>query len=192
MVEILLPIQILWINLVTDSLPALALSFDPANKDIMDKKPIDSKKGVFNLGMTYRMVYQGIVIGAVTIAAFLIGIATTNEAINGLSLEQTKIEVGQTMAFIVLSFAELVHIFNVRDNKRSIFTGGLFNNAKLWLAALVSGGLMFVILLIPGLREMFSIPVLPVGNILQIVLLSLAPIVVVEIFKLFKINTIKE
>ena len=192
MLEILLPIQILWINLVTDSLPALALSFDPANKDIMKKKPIEPKKGVFTAGMTYRMIYQGLIIGAVTIAAFLIGIGTTNEPINGLSLEQTKIEVGQTMAFVVLSFAELVHIFNVRDNKRSMFAGGLFNNIKLWWAILISGGLMLVILLIPGLRSLFSIPVLPMDNILEIVLLVLTPIIVVEIFKLLKINTIKE
>ena len=191
-VEILLPIQILWINLVTDSLPALALSFDPANKDVMKKKPIEPKKGVFTAGMTYRMIYQGIVIGAVTLAAFLIGIGTTTEPIQGLSLEQTKIEVGQTMAFIVLSFAELVHIFNVRDNKRSMFAGGLLNNTKLLWAAFGSGALMFVILLIPALRDMFSIPVLPAGNILEIVLLVLTPIVVVEIFKLLKINTIKE
>ena len=192
MVEILLPIQILWINLVTDSLPALALSFDPANRDIMKKKPIDPKKGVFTAGMTYRMIYQGIVIGVVTLAAFLIGIGTTNEAIDGLSIEQTKVEVGQTMAFIVLSFAELVHIFNVRDSKNSILKGGLINNTKLLWAALLSAGFMFIILLVPTLRDAFSIPVLPAGNILEIVLLVLTPIVVVEIFKLFKINTIKE
>lgn len=192
MVEILLPIQILWINLVTDSLPALALSFDPANPDVMKKKPIDPKKGVFTAGMTYRMIYQGIVIGVVTLIAFLIGISTTDYTIDGLSLEQTKIEVGQTMAFIVLSFAELVHIFNVRDNKNSILKGGLFNNSKLLWAAAASAGFMFVILLIPGLREAFSIPALPAGNILEMILLILTPIFVVEIFKLFKINTIKE
>ena len=191
-VEILLPIQILWINLVTDSLPALALSFDPANKDIMKKKPIDPKKGVFTPGMTYRMIYQGIVIGVATLAAFLIGIATTNDAIDGLSLEQTKVEVGQTMAFIVLSFAELVHIFNVRDNKNSILKGGLFNNSKLLWASAASAGFMFVILFIPALREIFSIPALPAGNILEMILLVLTPIFVVELFKLFKINTIKE
>ena len=192
MIEILLPVQILWINLVTDSLPALALAFDPANKGVMNKKPIDPQKGVFTLGMTYRMIYQGLVIGFSTVAAFLIGIETTHDAIAGLTIEQTKIEVGQTMAFVVLSFAELVHIFNVRDNKRSIFKGGLLNNSKLLWAAFASAALMFVILLIPALREAFSIPVLPAGNILVIILLVLAPIIVVEIFKLFKINTIKE
>ena len=192
MIAILLPVQILWINLVTDSLPALALAFDPANKDVMKKKPVNPKKGVFTAGMTYRIVYQGLLIGVLTLAAFMIGLGTTTEPIEGLSLEQTKIEVGQTMAFIVLSLAELVHVFNVRDNKRSIFKGGLFNNSKLIGAICASAALVFIILLVPGLREAFSIPVLPVGNILEIILLVLAPIIVVEIFKLLKINTIKE
>ena len=191
-VEILLPIQILWINLVTDSLPALALSFDPANKDLMKRKPIDHKKGVFSIGLTYRVIYQGIVIGAVTLAAFIVGISSTTEAIDGLSLEQSKVEIGQAMAFIVLSFAELVHIFNVRDNKNSILKGGLFNNSKLLLATFASGGLMFVILLVPAFREAFSIPALPMNNVLEMIILVLMPIVVVELFKLFRINTIKE
>ena len=138
------------------------------------------------------MIYQGIVIGLATLAAFLIGIATTNETIDGLTLEQSKLEIGQTMAFIVLSFAELVHIFNVRDNKNSILKGGLFNNSKLLWAAAASAGFMFIILFIPALREVFSIPALPAGNILEMILLVLTPIFVVELFKLFKINTIKE
>ena len=191
-ISILLPVQILWINLVTDSLPALALAFDPANKDIMKKKPIEPKKGVFTPGTTYRIIYQGIMIGLLTLAAFIIGIATTNEAIDGLSLEETKIEVGQTMAFIVLALSELVHVFNVRNNKESIFKGGFLSNKKLLGATAISAALMFIILLIPDLRHMFSIPILPLENILETVALVIAPLVIVEIFKLFKINTIKE
>ena len=191
-ISILLPVQILWINLVTDSLPALALAFDPANKDIMKKKPIEPKKGVFTPGTTYRIIYQGIMIGLLTLAAFIIGIATTNEAIDGLSLEETKIEVGQTMAFIVLALSELVHVFNVRNNKESIFKGGFFSNKKLLGATAISAALMFIILLIPDLRHMFSIPILPLENILETVALVIAPLVIVEIFKLLKINTIKE
>ena len=79
--EILLPIHILWINLVTDSLPALALAFDPANSDIMQRKPIKPGKGIFTKGMTWRVVYQGIMIGGLTLAAFMIGLATTKEPI---------------------------------------------------------------------------------------------------------------
>lgn len=190
--EILLPIHILWINLVTDSLPALALAFDPANSDIMERKPVKPGKGIFTKGMTWRVIYQGVMIGGLTLAAFMIGLATTKEPIGTLTLDQSKIEVGQTMAFVTLALSELVHVFNVRDNKKSIFKTGIFNNMKLIGAIIISALLMFVILLIPGLREIFSIPVLPTENIIELVCLVLAPIVIVEIFKLLKINGSKD
>lgn len=186
--EILLPIHILWINLVTDSLPALALSFDPADKDIMKRKPAKPGKGVFTKGMTWRVIYQGAMIGLLTLTAFIIGLATTNEPINGLSLEASKIEVGQTMAFVTLALSELVHVFNVRNNYKSIFKTGVFNNKILILAIIASAALMFAILLIEPLRNIFSIPVLPTQNILELVALVFAPIVIVEVFKLIKIN----
>ena len=186
--EILLPIHILWVNLVTDSLPALALAFDPANKDIMDRKPIKPGRGIFTKGMSWRIIYQGIMIGLITLLAFIVGLATTKEPINGLTLEASKIEVAQTMAFITLALSELVHVFNIRDNKESIFKTNIFNNGKLILATVVSAALMFIILLVPVLRQIFSIPVLPTQNILELVLLVLSPIFIVEIFKLFKIN----
>ncbi len=181
LIEPLLPIHILWINLVTDSLPALALAVDPAEKDIMNRKPLKQSKGIFTKGMTWRIVYQGIMIGALTLAAFIIGLATPVEnlpvietknaegMVRVLSNEEVKVEIGQTMAFIVLALSELVHVFNIRNNKKSIFKTGIFNNSKLILAILASSALMFVILLVPQLREIFSIPVLPIGNILEVV-----------------------
>ena len=186
--EILLPIHILWINLVTDSLPALALAFDPADKDIMKRKPAKPGKGVFTKGMTWRVIYQGVMIGLLTLGAFMIGLATTTEPINGLTLDESKIEVGQTMAFITLALSELVHVFNIRNNKKSIFKTGIFNNMKLIGAIVASAALMFIILLIEPLRNIFSIPLLPTQNILELIGLVLAPIVIVEIFKLLKIN----
>ena len=186
--EILLPIHILWINLVTDSLPALALAFDPANKGIMERKPSKAGKSVFTKGMTWRVIYQGAMIGLLTLSAFAIGLATTKEPINGLTLDASKIEVGQTMAFVTLALSELVHVFNVRDNKNSIFKTGIFNNMKLMGAIIVSALLVFVILAVPQLRTIFSIPVLPTQNIVELICLILAPIVIVEIFKLLKIN----
>ena len=186
--EILLPIHILWINLVTDSLPALALAFDPANKGIMERKPSKTSKSVFTKGMTWRVIYQGAMIGLLTLAAFAIGLATTKEPINGLTLDESKIEVGQTMAFVTLALSELVHVFNVRDNKNSIFKTGIFNNMKLIGAIIISALLVFVILAIPQLRTIFSIPVLPTQNIVELICLILAPIAIVEIFKLLKIN----
>ena len=200
----LLPIHILWINLVTDSLPALALAVDPSEKDIMNRKPLKPKQGVFTKGMTFRVVYQGIMIGVITLIAFIIGLATpenelpvvqvteANGIVRTLSAEEVKVEIGQAMAFTVLALSELVHVFNIRNNKKSIFKTGIFNNSKLILATVVSAGLMLVVLFIPALRNIFSIPVLPAMNILETVILVFMPIVVIEIFKLFKINTTKE
>lgn len=190
--EILLPIHILWINLVTDSLPALALAFDPANSDIMQRKPVKPGKGIFTKGMTWRIIYQGFMIGILTLSAFMIGLATTTTPIDGLTLDESKIEVGQTMAFVTLAFSELVHVFNVRNNKESIFKTGIFNNIKLIGAVIISAILMLIILLVPDLREIFSIPILPTENIIELVCLVFSPIVIVEIFKLFKINMSKE
>ena len=184
--EPLLPIHILWINLVTDSLPALALAFDPANHDVMNRKPVKPGKGIFTKGMTWRIVYQGIMIGAITLIAFCVGLATP-----GIE-EHMKIEAGQTMAFCVLALSQLVHVYNVRNNNESIFKTGIFNNKTLIWATLASAALMFVILLIPPLRTIFSIAALPVENILEVVLLVFSPILIVEIFKLLKINTSKE
>ena len=192
MIQVLLPIHILWINLVTDTFPALALAFDPANKDIMDRKPVKKDEGIFTKGRTFRIVYQGFMIGLLTLAAYLIGIGSTKTAIGNLTLEETKIEVGQTMAFTVLAFSELIHVFNIRDNKNSIFKTGILGNSILIYSVVISALLMGVILLIPQLREIFSIPILPVGNIIETVLLIIAPVVIVELMKLFKVNTAKD
>ena len=192
MIQVLLPIHILWINLVTDTFPALALAFDPANKDIMDRKPVKRNEGIFTKGRTFRIIYQGLMIGLLTLSAYLIGLGTTNKAIDGLTLEQTKIEVGQTMAFIVLAFSELIHVFNIRDNKNSIFKTGILGNGVLILAILASALLMVVILFIPQLRTIFSIPILPSDNIIETIVLVLSPIIIVEIMKLFKVNTTRD
>ena len=185
--EPLLPIHILWINLVTDSLPALALAVDPSAENIMQRKPNKKGKGIFTKGMTWRVIYQGIMIGFITLIAFIVGLATP-----GVTDEAAKIKIAQTMAFCVLALSELVHVFNIRDNKNSVFKTGILNNSKLILAILVSASFMFVILLIPGLREIFSIAQLPKENIVETILLVISPIIIVEIFKLLKINTTKD
>ena len=192
LIEPLLPIHILWVNLVTDSLPALALAVDPAEKDIMNRKPNKKQKGIFTKGMTWRIIYQGLMIGLLTLAAFIIGLGTKNvPVIDGKTPEEVRVAIAQTMAFIVLALSELVHVFNIRNNRKSLFTGGIFNNIVLIGAIAVSAGLMFVVLLVPALRNLFNIILLPTENIIETVCLVLAPIVIVEIFKLFKINTIK-
>lgn len=192
LIEPLLPIHILWINLVTDSLPALALAVDPAEKDIMERKPIKSKNGIFTKGMSWRIIYQGIMIGLLTLTAFIIGLSTKNvPVIEGLTEQQVRVEIGQTMAFMVLAFSELVHIFNIRNNKKSIFKTPILNNLVLIGAIAVSASLMLLILLVPVLREIFSIPILPKENIIEVIILVIAPVIIVEIFKFFKINGTK-
>ena len=183
LIEVLLPIHILWINLVTDSLPALALAVDPAEDDVMKRKP-KKQKGIFTKGMSFRVVYQGIMIGLLTLAAFIIGIATPEENLptmvkidgtlysveevdnldealaNGaeyVEKQEVKVEIGQTMAFMVLAFSELVHVFNIRNNKKSIFKTHPFNNKMLLLAIGASAALMLIILLVPALRHIFSL-----------------------------------
>ena len=184
--EPLLPVQILWINLVTDSLPALALAVDPAQKGIMKRKPLKTK-GIFTKGMTWRVLYQGVMVGGLTLAAFVLGLST-----EGVTPEE-KIHIGQTMAFATLALSELVHVFNVRDSKRSIFSSNPFNNSKLVLAILGSAALMMIVLFVPALQDIFSITNLfnyP-EKLLEVVGLVFSPLVIVELFKLLKINGTK-
>ncbi len=190
--------QLLWINLVTDSLPALALSVDPANKNVMERKP-NKNKGIFTKGMTWRIIYQGILIGLITLLAFVLGLASNNETIASMSskypnltTEEIKIEIGQTMAFTVIAFAELVHVFNIRNNKESIFKTGILGNKMLILAISVSAILMLAVLFIPALQNIFGIIKLPTDKILECLLLIVSPIIIVELMKLFKINTSKD
>ncbi len=187
LIETLLPIHILWINLVTDSLPALALAVDPAADNVMKRKPLkNTKKGIFTKGMTWRIIYQGLMIGLLTLTAFIIGLSTPDVS------QEEKVKIGQTMAFYVLALSELVHVFNIRDNKRTIFKTGIFNNSKLILATVVSASLMFVILFTQGLRDIFGLVMLPAMHVFETVMLVLAPVIIVEIFKLLKINTTKD
>ena len=96
------------------------------------------------------------------------------------------------MAFVVLALSELTHVFNVRDKKNSIFKTGIFGNPILIGAVLSSAFLMLVILFVPALRHIFSIPILPMNNIVETIALILAPLVIVEIMKLFKVNTTRD
>lgn len=198
LIEIFLVTQLLWINLVTDSLPALALSVDPADSDVMNKQP-NRANGIFTKGMTWRIIYQGLTIGIVTLIAFICGLASSDSTIMSiqskyphLSIPELKVEIGQTMAFIVIAFSELVHVFNIRNNNKSIFKTGIGGNKWLFIANGVASVLMLIVLLIPGLQQLFGIIMLPIDKLVECIILIFIPVIIVEIMKLLKINTSKD
>lgn len=172
----LLPIHILWVNLVTDSLPALALAIDPPEKDIMERKPKNTDEGFMTKGMIWRIMYQGIMIGAIPLTAYIIG------------LREGGIELGRTMAFSSLVFAQLMHVRNLHSNTRSSLRISPLKNKPLIGAVFISAVLALIVLLVPVLRETFSFVPMQSHQWVTVVLMSLIPIVVVDVFKLLKIN----
>ncbi len=174
----LLAIQLLWVNLVTDSLPALALGAEPADPDIMQQKP-DKEHGIFSGGAGRSIVIEGCFIGALAFLAFTIG---------RLFFDSTAEPViGRTMTFAVLSLSQLVHAFNLRS-EHSLFRTGFLGNKKL-VGAFLAGALMQVsVISVPVLANVFQ--AVPLNGIqwLIVALLSFVPLAVVEIEKLLAKN----
>ena len=170
------PIQLLWINLVTDCLPALALGMEPIDFDVMDRKPRSKSESVFSGGLGIMAICQGIVIGLITMAAYYIGsrVMRTGPELN--------IVLGESMAFATLAISELVHSFNARS-RHSLFKIGFFSNTKLVGAFLISLAMMLVVLLVPVLNPIFEVDFMHSAAWLTVAGLSLVPLVVMEIFK---------
>lgn len=166
----LLSMQLLWINLVTDSLPAIALGMEPVEKDIMSNKPRPKNEGIFAGGLGVRVVLQGIMFAVITLVGFRLG-----ETAMG-------IEAGQTMAFMILSLSQIVQSFNMRSN-HSLFKIGPFTNKKLNGAAALSLLLVLIILFTP-LRVAFGLSLLPAYMYLIALGLITVPLVVMELSKL--------
>ena len=168
----LLAIQLLWINLVTDSLPAIALGLEKPEADIMDKKPRDSKKGIFADGLWQRIITEGTMLGILTLVAFSVG--------NYLY----DIEVGRTMAFVSLGLLELVHSFNIKSEE-SIFKVGLFENKYLLGAFILGALLQIVVVVIPSVAEVFKLVPLTQVQWMYTFGISILPLVIMEIQKVF-------
>lgn len=175
----LLPIHILWINLVTDSLPALALSVDPPEDGIMKRKPRSTKKGFMTKGMVWRVVYQGLMIGCIPLVSYIIGLRDGGEVL------------GRTMAFATLMFAQLVHVRNLHSNEKSSFLFNPLWNKPLIGAIFASALIGLMVLLVPPVREAFSLAIMDREHWIIVIVMALAPIPVVELFKLLKINGVK-
>lgn len=166
----LLAIQLLWINLVTDSLPAIALGLEKEEENIMSRLPRNPKKSLFADGLWWKIIIEGTMLGMFTLLAFSIG--------NRLY----SVEVGRTMAFITLGMLELVHSFNIKSEE-SIFKIGIFENKYLILALILGVLLQVIVVIINPLAEIFSLVPLTGIQWLYTILISIAPIPIVEIQK---------
>ena len=166
----LLSMQLLWINLVTDSLPAISLGMEAVEADVMDHKPKPKSEGIFAHGLGIQVVLQGCMFALLTLAAFVLG-----QRYGG------SLEAGQTMAFMVLALTQIVQSFNMRS-QRSLFAIGPFSNKKLNGAALLSLALVCLVLFTP-VRIAFGLVLLPAWLYLVGLGLILVPLPVMELAK---------
>ena len=166
----LLAIQLLWVNLVTDSLPAIAIGLEPPEKDIMQRKPQDSRKGIFSDGLWNKIIVEGIMLGMLTLVAFSIG------------NKYYGIEVARTMAFVSIGLLELVHSFNIKSEK-SIFKVGIFENKFLIGSFILGAFVQTIVLFIPSLAEIFQLVQLNKTQWIITLAISILPIPIMELQK---------
>lgn len=170
----LLPIHLLWINFITDSLPAIALGLDVPEEDVMTEKPVAPDKSLFAGGMGSRIIYEGVMIAALALTAFGIG----HKYYDGNEMHR----VSRTMAFAVLSIAQLIHAFNMRTDK-SLFKIHILRNKWLCMAFVIGIILQASVIMLPPLAEIFTVVPLNVKQWLIVMGLSFVPVVFSEIEK---------
>ena len=164
-------VHLLFINLLTDSLPAIAIGVEPSNKDILKEKPRDSKESLLTKDFLVQVSVEGLIIGIFTMLAFHIGLSQGNTGI------------AQTMAFATLCLGRLFHGFNCRG-KGSAFKLGLFKNKACWYAFFIGFILLNSVLLIPGLQTLFSVTWVGLKNLLAIYLLAFLPTFLIQVYKI--------
>ncbi len=163
----LLAIQLLWVNLVTDSLPAIALGLEPPQENIMYEKPVRNTQSLFTGGLWQRIIIEGAMIGMISLIAFALGNVYYN------------LTAARTMAFATLSISQLVHVFNMRTEK-SIFESNIFGNLYIIMAFIICFVLQASVIMIKPLSEIFHVCQLTSTQWLIVIILSLVPIFVVE------------
>ncbi len=174
-----LSMQLLWINLVGDSLPAIALGMEPIEKGIMEEKPKPKKEGLFAHGLGFKIVFSGVMFAVLSLVGFYIG---CGQIFNLGSLAPEKLAAGRTMAFMILALSQAVHTYNMRSD-RSVFSIRPFSNKYVNLATLAAVVLMSVVLFTP-LNTMFGLAYLTPKLYLIALGLIFVPLVVMEIYKL--------
>lgn len=175
-------VQILWINLATDTLPALALGVDPINSEILNEKP-KKRDSFMDKALIKRVICNGLVMALLTITAYLIGYKRSLYL--GKTFDVSN-AIGQTMAFCVLAFSQLIHAFNQRSNKDSIFSAKMVMNKYLVLALVISFGLIFAILFIPFFQNIFNFTNLDLSEWLIVISFSFFIMFINELFKIFR------
>ena len=182
----LLSMQLLWINLVTDSLPAIALGMEAVEKDVMDRKPKPKSEGIFAGGLGIRVAIQGIMFALLTLTAFWVGTGLEFvHLFDGVMLDEAhewNLIGGQTLAFMVLALCQIVQAYNMRT-EHSIFKIGPFTNKTLNMAALTSTALMAFVLFVPGVQDIFNLRYLTWQQYLIGVALIFVPLLVMEVAK---------
>ena len=176
--------QLLWINLVTDSLPAIALGMEPVEKDVMDRNPKPKKEGLFAHGFGIRIILQGFMFGILSLVAFKIGCDLTGDVgYTGLfNIDHTGEVGGRTLAFMTLAISQVLQSFNMRS-EHSIFKIGVFSNHKLNWAVLASLVLVLFVLFTPGVNTIFGLTILPLPAYLIGLGLVFIPTIIMEISK---------
>ena len=177
------PVQLLWINLITDCFPALALGMEEAEGDIMKRKPRKASDGVFAGGMGVDILFQGVVITILVLASFFVGVYLDMGYINIADMiAGTADEEGVTMAFITLSMVEIFHCFNMRSRRQSLFSMKK-QNKWLWGAAILALILTVIVVEVPFLAEMFGFMELPMEALAAALGLAFLIIPIMEIYK---------
>ena len=177
---ILKPVHLLWINLITDCFPALALGTEKGEDDIMKRSPRNSKESIFHGGVGIDIIWQGCMIAAITVVAYVVG-----HYIESGVWEFVNSPDGMTMAFLTMSMAEIFHSFNLRSRRKSIFTIKS-QNKFLWGAMLVSILLTLAVIYIPFLSNAFDLETISLTEYLVSILISLTVIPIVELVKFFQ------
>ena len=180
----LVPTQLLWVNLITDTLPAISLGMDPGDKDVMNRKPRDPKESFFAEGAGMRAIVGGVLIGILTLVAFYLGIIHSGDVPIKEAKDGTEIVTyGRTMAFIVLTFSQLFYSLSMRNSKKTIFEVGFFGNMFLIISIIISIILQVLLISIPPIAEMFKVTALDPSHWGIVIGLSLIPFAINEIIK---------
>ncbi len=180
----LLPTQILWINLITDALPAIALGVDPGDPDVMKQKPRSAKESFFAGGAGFRAIIGGVLIGALTLAAFYFGLDEFGYSLGSKNIPDDVLTYARTMAFVVLAGSQLFYSLSMRSPIKSIFKVGLFTNKYLIGAIIIGFILQLGVISIPVLAQAFSVQMLSVRDWAIVMGFSLIPLIVREITKI--------